>query len=250
MPIGGGFTDLRQAAQRAPFDVNSSKFGIFGDDFARTTLNPTGAIPYYTSTVGQGTGTNVIAASKDRLSMTTTGANGDNQELRLDELVFRRSAVDPILDSRTIFNIDIVFTLGQTTNTNFFIGIVGASVASLTALPGTSVSMGVQFNDGASANFFLTSGDGGAQTTTDTTAAANTTNFFRLNINWTGKNAAVISLFDEGTVGNPTVSSTFLKSQTVTATGSTIGMNFRAFLKTTATATKAVTIWGWNASMT
>lgn len=226
--------------QRYPATPNLSQYGTYGDNFYRNAINFTGATTLYSTTI-VGTGSFAIQASSRGLLLTSATLNDDVSTFTL--LNFSRLP-DTFVNTSQL-TMDIIFSLNSTASNNVFLGLLNSQSA-ITANPTTAQHMGVLFNDSTSANLFLSSSDGTTQTTTDSGVAMSTTTFYRLNISWTGNNAAVLSLFSGP---NRLAQTTLLKTQTVTALSSADALPFHMFIKTTTTAAKSLVVYNWQVTL-
>jgi len=151
------------------------------------------------------------------------------------------------LNTRNRLELDVIWrqVTGQLTDSEIFIGFLESQVA-LTAIPTTARHMGIFMNRSAADDYLLSSADNATQSTTSTgTAGVNSQ--FRLNINWTGSNAGVITLFQTA----PGFTSE-IASHTATALGS---MDARAYtlhfyVETEGSTAKAIDIFEWRLSTT
>jgi len=218
-------------------DVGQTKVDtILVDEFARESLNPTGAYTVYTATSNDSNGS-VTFTNNNRLRLTTdSSAIGDDENVRSSGLGFGRIATSTITDTRTQLLFRIVFNLVQTADTEMFLGIHDGASA-LAVLPTTARHMGVFADASAQANFILTSGNNSAQATADTGVALDTSTH-RIDITHTGANAATIEFFDavSGTTADAT--------QTVTALG-LAAPELQFFVQTEAAAAKSLEIREW-----
>jgi len=213
-----------------------TKGAIYGDEFNRATLNPTNSIPIYT-TDASNSGTAAMI-SKSLLRLTTDVNLNDHSKVTTQELAIRRVGVTP--DTKIAMDFNFFVRSGNNiTSAEYFFGVIGQGDTTDT-LPGTAAHLGVQYNDSASNNWFLTSADGTDQTTTDTgLAVAVAPQEVRLNILWTGDNSATLRLFDGDIFDNE------VASQTVTAFGEG-QVILKAIVITETTAAKRVDFSQWN----
>lgn len=194
------------------------------DEFNRETLNPTGSYNSYTS-VSLSSGTSAVS-NGNTLVLTTAATLNDYVTVRTSGITILRTC--DYIDNRNAINMDILFgPNGTVTNYQMFVGIV-ATFTNLSALPTTTRHMGIYVDTSVSNNYKLSSADGTNQTTTDTGVAVDN-NEYRLNISWTGNDAAVISLYSSANNY-----STLVKSQTVTSIDAGVHFPFEIHLYTQA----------------
>jgi hypothetical protein len=219
-----------------------------GDEFRRSTLNPTNSYALYTTAA---TGTGTAAISTTVLKLQASGAAGDDVSVVSTGLAFSRVSRSVQLDSRSLVIMRVIFQTPTTTNTEGFIGLVRTSSA-LTALPTTARHLGVYWDRSANANYILTSGNNSAQVTTNTgEAIANTP--LMLEITWTGDDSATIRLYKETALNNEDFS-TLISTHTVTslanAAASAFEMYLHFFIQSESTATTDLDVHQWLASAT
>jgi len=206
------------------------------DEFTRETLNTADGYQLYTTASTNG-GT-AVPSSLTELLLTTDTAISDDISVRTSGLSISRVSN---LDSRSIISIKFNLKLGETTDTEGFVGIVSTSSA-LTALPGNTRSMGLKWDKSASDNFTLITSNGSAQATTDTSQALST-NSQNLTIQWTGNEIATLSGAELGVpYTNPTHTASSLNS------GGN-GYEVHAFLQTEANAAKTLTLVDWRVTV-
>jgi len=180
------------------------------ENFERETLQPASFPLLYTTTLGgTGGGTASLPQALNRLVMTTDStASGDDVDVRASEFIPVRNitGLPTIWDSKSVIEWNIIFGMTSTTNSEVYIGIVDP--LALAALPTTVRHLGIFLDDSAANNWFLTSGNGAAQATTDTTVSGLNTTARRLRIRATGLNDAVISFFDAVGDATPSIEQT------------------------------------------
>lgn len=168
-----------------------TKDGIFIDQFNRVTLNPTGAYQIYgTAVINSG----AVAMSDSNLVNMSTGTTiSSTVRFFGDELSLERLGLVP--DLKTVVEINIWFNSATTqTNKEFFIGVTEQNVT-LAGVPTTQRHAGVIVNTASSNNLILSSGNGSAQSTSDTGTAIDGT-VYRINIVWITGTTAEIALFN------------------------------------------------------
>lgn len=223
---------------------------VFTDDFARTAITPTGYPTLYTNAETGASGTSGMSATLNRVTLTTDSSGaGDDQDmytsgLRIDRnypLIFTGMTMPDMQTSAV--QIDLPFVMGSAADIEGFIGI-HSGVAALTALPTTARHLGVYWDKSAGNNFMLSSSDGTTQTTVDTTTAFSTAGFI-LRINWTGEDAATLTLLTAAGAASGTAA-------TVTAFNgaSAASHEIHWFVQTETTAAKSLNIYPWRIAWT
>lgn len=218
---------------------------IFGDDFARETLTPTGFPTLYTNAETGAAGSSGISGTVNRATLTTdaTGA-GDDQDMRTSGLRIDRNyqsvitgGMPAVLNTSKV-DIYLPFALTAATDTEGFIGIHSGTSA-LTALPTTARHLGLYWDISAGANYMLSSSDGTTQTTVDTTIAVSTT-IRILKISWTAEDAATLQLY---TLAGATAGT----GATVSAFNGTSAVSHEIhwFVQTETNAAKGLTVYPW-----
>jgi len=227
----------QQQAASSGFSVYPSISGAtidarLADEFTREALNTSNAYVLYT-TASTNSGT-AVPNSNTQLLLTTDTASSDDVSVRTSGLSFSR---DSSIDSRSIITVDFSFKVGETTNTEGFVGIISNSAA-LTALPTTARHMGIKWDRSVSANFFFTTGNNSAQATTDTGQAISTSTQ-NITIEWTGDDVAIIRGNQLGTVyPTPTHTATTLEAEN-------FGYLLHIFIQTETTAARTLTFLDW-----
>ena len=182
---------------------------IFGDDFARESITPTGYPTLYTNTETGAAGTSSLDSGPNRVNLITdsTGA-GDDQDMRTSGLRIDRNYTSlitgmtmPEMQTSTV-QIDLPFVLTGALATEAFVGL-HAAISALTGLPTTARHLGLYVDISVGANYMLSSSDGTAQTTVDTTIPVDT-NIHILRITWTGEDAATLQLYTAAGVAEGT----------------------------------------------
>lgn len=220
-----------------PQPSNQAKDWSFIDEISRENLAQSGAIVLYTTNLTGGGSAAMVSNSRIRL---TTGATiGDDVDIRLADNSIFRTTTWPEFDLRTIYEVDIIFrTTGTITDMEAFMGLIIGTTDAITAMPGTTVHLGIQIDRSASANWFLTSADGGTQTTTDTGVTIASATNYRVNLVQSGTNDAVLRFYDGTNLD------TLQSTQTVTAIG-TGHMKSHFFLQTEAGVIKSIDLSEW-----
>ena len=247
MTLGGSsLAPVKEFWYPSYLPVNLKDYTV-GDNFHRTTLNPTNAVALYT-VVSASTGSAVIGTARDRLTLTTAAVLNDYEDVRITGVTFNRAwagAFGAPVQQITRLEQNIIFTLGQVTDTELYIGLYRSGSTSLTALPATTEHIGVKLDISASANLFLTSANGAAEVTTDLGVAASTSVYYRLNIIHSGLNTASISVY------NAVTGAQIGTTQAVTALGGIEDWTLDFFIKDEAAiATKITSIYWWNSKTT
>lgn len=209
-PISSQNTSFQAGIHSYPNLSQTQQYSISLDEFLRETVTPTGAFQLYTTTA-LSTGAATIENQK-QLLLTTAQTTNDYVGTRTSGASFNRNSVSTDIDLRSQMIMDIIFSIGQTTDTAFFIGWVDGNAA-LTALPTTARHFGIYCDTSVDNNFHFSSANGTSQVKTDTTLAL-TINQLRFNVQWTGADTAVMSLYSV-TSGN--VFSTLVSSVNVTS---------------------------------
>lgn len=160
------------------------------DQFSRETLNPTDFAVYYAATLGSGASQSV--SGSDSLFVSTGTTINTIADIRISQLSLNRTRRfgDEQINS---FEIDMIWDSIDITDVETFYGIIDTQ-AGLSALPTTARHLGIFVDTGGVGNYILSSGNGSAQSTTDTGVAI-ATGPFRVNIIWDGDNTATIRLF-------------------------------------------------------
>jgi len=233
MGLTAALTTQKKINVYPEFPTNSIN-STFIDNFTREAITPTGAYTLYTSASNDGNGSSGIT-SGNRLHLTTdTSAAGDDESVRLSGFALQRIPTSTVFTStRNAYKITIVFSITGALTTEGFIGI-SDQIAALTALPTTARHLGVYWDISAQANWRITSANGTDQVDTDTGEALDT-GINRLEIEWTGTNAAVIKFF------NGADATTASATQTVTAFGMGTG-ELHFFIQTETTAARVLHI--------
>jgi len=205
----------------------------------RESITPTDWPLIYTSADGQGTGTFAMNGAR-QLRITTGATIADNSNVRTSQLTFNR-ATDATVRSWSKIILDISWAMGTTGDTECFIGFIN-QFSSLTALPTTGKHIGIFVNQSTSDNWFLSSGNGVAQATTDTGDAIGAP-ARRLRVIWTGDDTATIEFYTSVTGGAPAT------TQTVTALlMGALAFEVVFFMETEAGAAKNINIRKWGVS--
>jgi len=224
-----------------PETLSLKKDVLIGDRFNRASLTPTDSTLVYAT--GAGT---VLVSGGLQLFLQTGATIGDDADIRTSELLFY--PFGPLLakDNWNTLTLDIVFFLAQTTEFEFFIGLVGN--AALTALPTTAIHAGILGNVSAGANYTFTSGDGTTQDTSDSGVAMQATTVSRIRITWTGLNTGRIEFFSTALLGDvfpTTLEATYEFTAMVT---DDLPLALQFFVSTEAAAAKAFAIRSWTAN--
>lgn len=253
-PISSQNTATTAGVNNYPSFAQIKQNAIYRDTFSRETLNTTGAYTLYTTAVDASGTVGIVNQSTCNVK---TDVNTNNQaQIHTSGFTFPRT--DWYADTRSAINLDIIFDCPTTTNVQYFIGILFLQpAASLSALPTTKRHMGLYLDTSVSNNFKLSSANNTTQVTTDTGKAVDTS-VYRLNIEWTGRDNGLISLYGPVTTGGDlTPFGTLIKSQTVTSliAGSTIfeptnGYEMYAYVKTLTTAAATLEWQEWNMVVT
>lgn len=250
-PISNQNTSYSAGVHSFPQIAQCQQYAVLIDEFQRESLQPTNAYLQYT-TGGVGTPTFTLAAKN--LTLTTTGTSNDNACVRTSGVSISRISRWNLLDTRSQVQMDIIFSINTTTSVQFFVGLVAAT-ATLTTLPTTARHLGVYVDTSVNNIMQLSSSNGTSQVKTSTgkdiTALSGNT-AFRLNIVWTGNDAAVITLYQETSAGSYDFS-TSIKTVTVTAfyAGATIiNPELFFFLQTLTTAAATYDINAWRCVVT
>jgi len=186
-----------QSAQSAfnayPSTINVINDWRFIDEYTREALNPTNAYVLYTVAAnGAGTG---VQDNARRLLLTSGSTIGNDVSVRASGFSFMRIPVAVQLETRSTLTFDFGFNLPTSAaDTEGFVGII-EDITQLTALPTTVRHLGLTWDRSAGANFTLTSGNGSAQATTDSTIAVDT-NIRRLRMSWSGNNIGTVEIYD------------------------------------------------------
>jgi len=208
------------------------------DEFARGSLNPTDTPLFYTTISNDSNGTATISDARNLVLTTDSSAIGDDVNTRTSGVSFERVPINSVTDLRSQIITNVIFNIGQTADTEGFIGLIN-DFAGFAGVPTTTRHIGLFWDASAQANFILSSGNGSAQATTDTGIAL-ATGVFRLQMIWPGNDSARVEFF---TPGPP---DTLDAIHTVT----TLNMATRAFMlhffvQTEAAAAKTVNITEW-----
>ena len=160
--------------EKAPRGYGSWRQPLKGDvlveEFTRASLNPTDFPAYYT-TGGVGTPATTIT-SGELLELITSAGINDTANLVLDGLGF---SLDPwYVDNKSQIIFNAIIQPVDVASLQIFVGL-HTGVTALTALPTTNIHLGIYVDQGVSNNYILTSGNGAAQSTTDTGVAIDTT---------------------------------------------------------------------------
>lgn len=215
---------------------------IFGDDFAREGVIPTGWPTIYQNAETGAGGTNALDSGPNRLVLTTDANAGDDQSERTSGLRIDRDYTSLItgMNQTPTSQVEIYlpFSITSAADIEGFVGI-HSGVSALTALPTTARHLGVYWDISAGANFMLTSSNGTTQVTVDTTTAVSTS-IFILRITWTGEDAATIALLTAAGAASGT-------AQTVTAFNGAAGASHEIhwFVQTETTAAKVLRVYPW-----
>lgn len=218
-------------------DLNQCKqYSQILEEFSRESLNPTNFPQIYTATAASSGTANIVNGGF--LRMATAATLNDYESLRTSGLTFARTPSWNALDLRSVINMDILFRIsGPLTSIQMFIGLLDTAAA-VTALPTTARHMGMYIDTSVNGNWFLSSANGSTQSATDTGIAFDA-NSRRLNINWTGTDAATITQY---TSTNNYANSEASKTVTSLSLSGDFGIEFVIFLKTLNTAAKDVDI--------
>lgn len=193
-----------------PIMPNPNILWTFRDTFERETLNPTNAYNLYdVNAVGSGT---VTIVNNRTLRLLTEATIGSEVSVRASGTGFGlgRSGISPN-------GIEVQMNIApfSTTDVELFFGIV-VLVSAMTGLPTTVRHLGVFVNQSASNNYILSSGNGSAQSTTDSGVALSTTNV-TLKIVWDVLGTAIVELlgvdFDSAVQATHTVSDTGMTNE-------------------------------------
>lgn len=222
---------------------------VFGDDFAREVVTPTGFPTLYTAAETGAAGSTGIDSTMNRLNMLTDANIGDDQTVRTSGLRIDRNYNSLVtgmtqIDMQTSqVQIDLPFQCSAATDIEGFVGI-HVGVAALTALPTTARHMGVYWDISAGANFTMTSGNNSAQVTTDTTIPVDTAVHI-MRIIWTAEDVATLQLYSVAGATQGT-------GQTVAAFNGASGVSHEIvwFVQTEATAAKTLRAYPWRVAWT
>lgn len=238
IPVYGSITPVIKG-NSVPF---RSRGYVFGDDFSREGITPTGWPTIYTAAETGAGGSTALDSGPNRVILTTDANAGDDQTVRTSGLRIDRNYTSLVAGMTQVgmqtssVQIDLPFSLTSVADVESFVGI-HASTAALTALPTTARHMGVYFDKSAGDNWMLTAADGTTQTTVDTTVAA-TTAIFILRILWTGEDAATLQLLTAAGATSGT-------GQTVAAFNGASGASHEIvwFVQTETTAAKVMRVY-------
>jgi len=216
-----GLQEQQSAAQSGisiyPQQGNQDKDRGWFDIFSRTNMNEADTYPLYTLDV-DGTGAVTIATTGGRGISITTGADLNSRaNVRTTGLTLSRAESYQQVSRRSTLELDFVFTISAAgaDNTEFFIGVQVLTMAALTVIPTTSRHFGVFVNQSASNLLVMTSGNGSAQSTTNSTSdSTDAIRFYRLNARWTGNDSVVLTMFETASLTDLTETET--GSHTVT----------------------------------
>ena len=145
------------------------------------------------------------------------------------------------IDGRQSLVFDFVFSIntGQASDTEGFVGVMMSDNSALSALPTTAAHMGVFWDRSADTDYFLTSGNGSAQVTTDTGSTVQTSQR-RLRITWTDLDTAVLELFS----GTDLLTS--VGTQNITDLGANELCQIHFFVQTEANVVKGLRVVEWS----
>jgi len=234
---------VSSGARSYPEVSTGSKNQVIGDAFDRETLQPTGYPNIYTLVSNDSNGTAVLQTSGNLRLTTDSSAIGDDVDLRMSELNYTRNTGIPLDEPSSQLEYETTFRVISITDSEGFIGLIGASHAALSALPTTAVHMGMFWDVSVGANYILSSADGTTQTTTDSGVALEAGINRAIRIIWSGANSGTIDLL-------LTSDRSVLATQTVTALNNTVKFTNHWFAQTEATAAKSLDVPAWYARWT
>lgn len=209
----------------------------FLDEWARASVNATGVMTQYTSG-GTGAGSVPIAGA-DRVEPITGSTLNDDIHLTYIGTGWQRDARGfVVFNTRNQLTHEQIVSLVSTTDQEVFVGM--SVVSAISSLPTTGIHLGMFQDTASSSNWILSSGNGSAQSTTDS-GVAGSTSAVRLKTTWTGSDSATIELFTGAALD------TLSATHTVTSINGTGATQFsQVWVKTLAAASKQIRYWQWS----
>jgi hypothetical protein len=139
------------------------------DFFARDSINPENAIPYYTiETVGNGFAKTEIGEVRNYLRIETGYKKGDSTDVRLSELYFEKFK-RALGEKRNKIEIGVIFAPVTFKKTEGFIGLILGTDTHLTSIPNNTIPhIGLYWDRSKSDNFILSNSDGITKNETET----------------------------------------------------------------------------------
>ena len=240
-PVSSQNTASSGGVHLYPSISQSSQYNVVGDAFQRESLTPTNAYTLYTTVAASSGTASILTTAPFQLELATAAASAnDYVGTRTSGLTFFRIASDPIIDPRTIMRTSIVAAFKSVTGIQTFCGFV-KTFAGITALPGTTKSMGFYMDTSVDSKIYLTSSNGTSQRTLDCGTAAFST-YYKTVITQNADNSVVLQLFSGLSYGQI---NNLLGTLTVTDSGYDDIFSLHFWNKTLDATAKKLDVYSW-----